>query len=360
MALYKSTELTNRTVKTISQFQSGEIKPVSTGIDHLDKVLMGGLLPGTILGIVARSQHGKSFDLERIQRHLLKTQPDVVLVNGNYELNFFKILIRDICQRTGKTMDEVLFNQPTEEDLKKLLEICETHRNENIYYQNEPVSSDTFFQDIKTTIEKHPNQKIVVTIDNLENILETKGSQKSSIDAFLTQINVLKDMHPFICFIILNQMNDNYILRKDNIKTQRPVESDIYSSGQFYKLCDVVYIKMLPWRVGIQDNFMMFGKDSYEWLEDFKLYASNGKTASFDPVGVAYYFYLKRRNADVKDIQDVFAERIFKATDTNFKMSYDKETTKKELPTLDLSDNDYKTGRDIDVSKLDLTNIFDK
>ena len=80
MALYKSTELTNKTVKLISKFQSGEVKPISTGIEHLDKVLMGGLLPGTIVGIIARSQHGKSYDLERIQRHLLKTQKDVSLL----------------------------------------------------------------------------------------------------------------------------------------------------------------------------------------------------------------------------------------------------------------------------------------
>ena len=45
---------------------------------------------------------------------------------------------------------------------------------------------------MKSIIEKYPNKKIIVTIDNLENILETKGSQKSSMDAFLTKINILK------------------------------------------------------------------------------------------------------------------------------------------------------------------------
>ena len=354
MALYKSTELTNKTVKLISKFQSGEVKPISTGIEHLDKVLMGGLLPGTIVGIIARSQHGKSYDLERIQRHLLKTQKDVVVVNGNYELNFFKILVRDICQKTGKTMDEVLFNNPSIEELKQLSEICEVHRNDNVYYQNEPVSPDTFFNDIKTVIENHPDQKIVVTIDNLENILDSKGSQKSSIDAFLTQINVLKDMHPFIAFIILNQMNDNYILRKDNIKTQKPIESDIYSSGQLIKLCDVLYIKMLPWRLGIQEKFMVFGKDMYEWLEDFKLYAPNGNTASFQPLGVGYYFYLKRRNADIKDVQDVFAERIFKPEETNFKI----QVAEEKAPQIEIPNFDYAMGRDIKPT-IDLTEAFD-
>lgn len=360
MALYKSTELTNKTAVLINKFQTGKIKPISTGIEHLDKVLMGGLLPGTIIGIVARSQHGKSYDLERIQRHLLKENgDDLVVVNGNYELNFFKILVRDICQRTGKTMDEVLFNNPTVEELKELASICDIHRNDNIYYQNEPVSPDTFFEDIKQVIEMHPDKKIVVTIDNLENILETKGSQKSSMDAFLTKINVLKDMHHFISFIILNQMNDNFILRKDNLKTQRPLESDVYGSGQLLKLCDVLYIKMLPWKAGIKDKFMVFGAESYEWLEEFKLVDDNGKTASFDPIGVGYYFYLKRRNADIKDIQDVFAERIFKPNETNFKMATDeapKQSSPITVPTFDFSMPTLETPPPI--TPISLTDAF--
>lgn len=320
MALHKSKDLTNKTVSLINKFQSGEIKPISTGIEHLDKTLSGGLLPGTIIGIVARSQHGKSYDLERIQRHILSENEDIVMCIGNYELNFFKILIRDICQRTGKTMEEVLFNSPSIEDLTKMKDICDVHRNENIYYQNEPVSPDVFFKDVKQVIDLHPDKKIVVTVDNLENILDTKNSQKSSQDAFLTQINILKDMHPFICFVILNQMNDNYILRKEDIKKQRPLESDIYGSSQLLKLCDVLYVKILPWRLGIQDKFMAFNEKSYEWLDEFKITDVGSKYCSFDPIGIAYYFYLKRRNADIKDIQDMFAERIFKKDETNFKI----------------------------------------
>jgi len=146
-------------------------------------------------------------------------------------------------------------------------------------------------------------KKLLVTIDNLENILDTKGSQKSSIDAFLTQVNRLKDMHWFISFLILNQLNDNILSRIDNPKNHKPVESDIYSSGQFYKLCDVVYVKVLPWRLHIKDKFMVFPNHAYEWLEEFKLY--NGNNASFDPIGCAYYFYLKRRGADIKDTKDM-------------------------------------------------------
>ncbi len=315
MALYRSTALTNKTIALIADFQSGKVKPISTGISHLNKACFGGLTPSLIVGICARSFAGKTFDLERIQSHIKENEPDVVMINGNYELNFFKILLRDIAQKTNKTQAEILYNNPTAEELIELGKICDIHRNDNIYYQNEPVTPEQFFEDVKSIIDAFPNKKIVVTVDNLENILDTKGSQKSSIDSFLTQINRLKDMHWFISFIILNQLNDNILQRLDNPKQHKPKESDIYSSGQFYKLCDVLYVKVLPWRMHLTDKFMVFAKEAYEWLEDFKIYG-NGNTASFDPIGAAYYFYLKRRGSDVKDMQDVFAERIFKNQET--------------------------------------------
>jgi len=311
MALYKSTTLTDQTVKTIADFQSGKIQPITLGIPHLDKACLGGLTPSFILGLAARSFSGKTYDLERIQSHIRKEHSDVVMVNANWELGFFKILLRDIAQKTNLTQEEILYKAPTKEQLIELAKICDVHRNDNIYYQNEPVSPETFFEDIKSVIDTHPNQRIVVTIDNLENVLDTKNNQKSSIDSLLTQINRLKDMHWFISFIVLNQLNDNILQRIDNPKQHKPIERDLYSSGQYFKLCDVVYVKVLPWRMHITDKFMVFNKDAYSWLDEFKIYG-NGNTASFEPFGVAYYFYLKRRGSNVKDVQDVYAERIFK------------------------------------------------
>lgn len=326
MALYKSTDLTNKTIKLIGDFQSGKVRPITTGIEHLDKACGKGLTPSLIVGITARSFSGKTYDLERIQSHIRKNHPDVIQMHANWELNFFKILLRDISQKTGKSQAEILYDNPTTEDLVKLKEICDVHRNDNIYYQNEPTSADVFFEDVKKLIDMYPNERLLVTVDNIENILDSKNNQKSSIDAFLTTVNRLKDMHWFISFVILNQLNDNILMRIDNPKQHKPKESDIYSSGQYYKLCDVLYVKVLPWRLHIVDKFMVFAKQAYSWLEDFKLYGSTN-TASFEPNGVAYYFYLKRRGSDVKDTQDVFAERIFKVEDT------DKPTKSIQTPT---------------------------
>lgn len=347
MALKKSTDLTNKTVKLIRDFQSGKIKPIPTGIDHLDKSSLGGLTPSLIVGICARSFHGKTYDLERIQSHILENNPDVVMMHGNYELNFFKILVRDICQKTGKTMDEILYNNPSIEDLKKLKATCEVHRNDNVYYQNEPVTGDEFYNDVKGLIDKYPNKKIVVTIDNLENILESKGSQKSSVDYFLTQINRLKDMHWFISFIILNQLNDNILERLDNPKKHKPIERDIYGSGQLFKLCDVLVTKVMPWRMHLTDKFMVFGKSAYPWLEEFKL-EGNKNTDSFDPVGIAYYFYLKRRGVDIKNNRDVFAERVFEREDVE---GFENVKPSEQFPPIPEFEDPFKGVNPIDTTK---------
>ena len=133
--LYKSSQLTDQTIKTINDFQSGKIQPITLGIPHLDKACLGGLTPSFILGLAARSFSGKTFDLERIQSHIRKEHPDVVMVNANWELGFFKILLRDIAQKTGLTQEEILYKAPTKEQLIELGQICDVHRNENIYYQ---------------------------------------------------------------------------------------------------------------------------------------------------------------------------------------------------------------------------------
>jgi hypothetical protein len=325
MPLKTSKTLTDETVRLIKKFKSGELKPIPTGIDHLDESLLGGLLPGTVLGIVGRSGHGKSYDSEEIQRNILK-DPEIIYINCNWEMSHFKLLVRDISFRSGESVKQVLFDPLTAENTSKLKEICDAHRRENVFYQNEPVTAEVFNEDIENIVALYPNSKIVVSIDNLENILNSAGGQKQSMDLLLSKVNRLKNIHWFICFIILNQMNQNYVLRIEDIRKQRPIESDVYGSDQLLKLCDVLYVKVIPWKLGITEKFMVFGKDMYDWLEDFKIYDDTKDTANFDPFGTAFYFYLKlRQPPDEKNIQDVFAKKMFSRDETRIPIEKPKE-----------------------------------
>lgn len=317
MAIKQSRELVDTSVKTLAKFQSGELKPLKTGKAHLDEALLGGLLPSTVLGICARPTHGKTHDIEEIERNILrearKENDDVVLLRCNWEMEHFKLLVRDLSAQTGKSVKKILFEEQSAEDKVRFKEICDGHRDPNILYQDEPVSDQEFAKDVEQLITSYPAHKIIVTIDNLENVLDVKNNQKKSMDAILYQINRLKKIHPFICFVILNQLNDDYLERMHDIKRQRPIEKDIYGTGQLIKLCDVLYIKIIPAKLGIVDKFMVFGKKQYHWLSDHKISSTtSSKVASFDPFGKVFYFYLKLRQVDnPKDIRDVHIETMY-------------------------------------------------
>ena len=127
MGLKTSKDLTIETVKLINKFKTKQLVPISTGISHLDDALLGGLLPGTVVGIVARSQHGKTYDSERITRHIMNNNKDIIYINCNWEMSHFKLLIRDIAIRTGDSYKSVLFDELTEAKRSEFKEICDIH-----------------------------------------------------------------------------------------------------------------------------------------------------------------------------------------------------------------------------------------
>jgi len=331
MAIRTGKEVTDEAVETLVQLQSGEITPISTGKPHLDEVMLGGFLPGTVLGIVARSGHGKTYELEGIQRHIMMNDPDVVLLQCAWELEVLKLLTRDIAYRTKKSTKEVMFEKPEGNDLAEFKKVCDTFRNPNMYFQNEPVSSDEFSEDIMQLILNNKDKKILVTIDNLENVLNTEGSQKASMDKLLYTVNILKKRHPFICFIVLDQANNEITKRVGDPKSHKPMESDVYGTDQLLKLCDVLLFKIIPTKLGIYDKFMVFGKDRYDWLEEFKLPAGSS-TTSFDPFGCVFFFYLKIRQVeDEKTIKDLHITRMYTREDCGMKpVGY---TSKPQFPS---------------------------
>lgn len=314
MALKTGKQATNEAVKTLVKLQSGELQPIPTGDEELDEMLLGGLLPGTVLGIAARSGHGKTHDLEKIQRAIVDHDSDIVVCQCNWELEVLKLLTRDLAIRGKKTAKEIMFEQQEGDMLKMFKDTCDKMRGDNMYFQDEPSSASEFESDIMGLIEANKGKRIVVTIDNLENILDTEGSQKASMDKLLKTINVLKKRHFFISFVVLNQANNKLTERADNPKRHRPMEDCIYGTDQFFKLCDVVLFKVIPTKLGIYDKFMVFGGDRYDWLEEYKV-ESGSNAMAFDPFGCVFRFYLKHRRVGENNVKDLFVERMYTRED---------------------------------------------
>lgn len=309
MPIKKSRALIDSAVRTLYQFQTGKVQLIKTNIHHLDEKLMGGLKPADVLTIVGESQHGKTHLLEKIERELIKQ--DVLLVRCAWELEPFKLLVRKLASELNVSATEIINEIPTEEMMPLYKEICEAERSENILYQDEPVSPQVFTEDIEQIMVDNPDRRIVVTVDNLENVLNT-GDQKKTMDAITYAVNVLKKKHPFICFILLNQMNRKWMERANDPRQHEPRTSDIYGTGAIYKMSDVVVAVAIPYLIGISDKYMVFPKFKYEYLDEYKVNGSpSAKTASFEPYGRAFYHYLKDRNlGDLTGERNIFIDQF--------------------------------------------------
>lgn len=309
MSIKKSKHLIDAAVKTLYGFQTGTIPLIPTKISHLDEKLNGGFKPADVLGIVGRSGHGKTHLLERIERELIKQ--DILLVRAAWELEPLKLLIRRLAHELDVPASEIIKTVPQDEMLVKYKQICQEERSENILYQDEPVSPQVFEQDLEWIVETFPDKKICFTLDNLENVLNS-GDQKKTMDDIIYIINVYKKKHPFLFFIIINQMNREILGRSSDPRQHAPRPSDIYGSGALFKICDVIIASHIPYMLGIDDKYMVFSKYKYDYLLDHKISSSpSAKTASFDPYGRVFYHYLKDRNlADLTRDNDIFIEQF--------------------------------------------------
>lgn len=299
-------------VKQINSFQKGLIKPISTGIPMWDLHLMGGFTPSTIAGIVGLSGMGKSYELERILSNIEDNYGDnIVHIKCIWELSLLKIVVREMAKISGKNIREVLSKTPENEVSNLYKQVCDRYRRKNKFIQPLPLGAEEFYNDIKEKIKLYPSTPIFVSIDNLQNCLIEKGTEKESIDQILQKINFLIKEHPFIFFLIVNQQNDNYFDRIDNPKRHPIIPKDIYSSSYYYKLCDTIVAKILPHRLGIE-KFMVFNNHRYNYIDDkFKNVGAN--TSTFKGYGNIFFQFLKSRDigCDEYDVQDLFVEKLF-------------------------------------------------
>ena len=314
MAIKTGKQVTKVAIDKIKSFQSGELKPIVTRDPELNDMLLGGFLPATILGIVARSSHGKTFKLEEIQDDILELNDNVAMLQCNWELEVEKLIVRDVSHYTGRSAKSILLEEPDGQIKDAINRTYKKFARDNMYFQDEPVSPETFNTDVLQFLANNKDKRVIITIDNMENLLVGPKGQKATMDELLKNINILKKSHPFVAFIILNQANNDITKRTEDPRGHRPKSSDIYGSDALFKLCDVVLFKVIPYKLGIQEKFMVFGKDSYSWLEEHKL-PGIGNTRSFDPVGKSFDFYLKHRRIGEKNVPDVFVTQMFTRED---------------------------------------------
>jgi len=310
--LIKSKDEVGNTIKQISEFQNGNILPLKTGIEHLDMHLLGGLTPSIKVGICAMSGFGKTHFLEDLLTGLSKhnDMSDVVFLQCNWEIPQFKQILRDLSRSTGKSVKDVLFSPPSKEDITIYSEVTAKYKADNLYIQKRPSTPLEFYNDAMELVEKYKESKIIISIDNLENVLVESGNQQAEMVKVLSYINQISMAHSHVSFLILNQMNRSLAQRTEPMQ-QFPQEQDIFGTGAFFKLCDVILGIHMPFKLGLKE-YGVFSTNRYKYIDDSFKKKGTGKNSKFKAGGNIFYHYLKSRDIALEyDIQDLFVEKIF-------------------------------------------------
>jgi archaellum biogenesis ATPase FlaH len=307
-------------VALIKRFQSGEITPIDTGNEWINRHALGGLLPGTILTIGGMSNHGKTHLMSNIESHILSTQKDVKLIRCNWESNVYKLIVRRMKAETGMKMSEILFNEFTGEEARIFEKIISEERSEQVMYMEEPEKADVFLNELGELLQQPEarDSKVLVSIDHVG---LTPGREKAAQDALFESMNALKKSHPFLCFLPLIQMRRDGILQRiDNPNTHYPQQVDFYGTDQLFQLSDLVLAVFQPARLGIQDRYMLFKQDDYEYLrkKDLSFFTDYGTNSSaFVPEGNIFYHAVKSRDIDdLSDFQGVWVEQLYEKKDS--------------------------------------------
>lgn len=301
--LEQSVEDINETVKLLSAYQHKEITPLSSGIDHLDKMCLGGLYPDLIVAIGARSANGKSYTLNRIRKSILSNPDDIGVLFYNLEMPFLSLLLIELKKELGKPLKYLMNNPPTAEELPYYKNVTNQFRDPRLTKIDRTMSPEDFYRCTKTYIEKNLHRKQIFVL--LDHIGIISGTNKvESIHQTMEYINMLKLEYPRkLTFIVLCQLNRSVEEKMKpgvNPLNRRLSSSDIYSSDSILFFADIVMGQIIPQIFNLKE-FCSVRRDKYPHLEEHVYYEdimSPKDYVRLNPDNRVYYDYLKVRLED--------------------------------------------------------------
>jgi len=317
--LEHSVENVNSTVRFLTSLQKKEIVPISSGIDHLDKICLGGLLPDLCISVVSRSGSGKTYTINRIRKAIMQNQgDDIGVLLWNLEMPFFTLLLVELKKALKKPLKWIVSNLPTDDEKPLYRKVADEFRDKRLTKIDEAVTPDEFYEVTKAYIEKNKDKRqLFIMLDHIGII---KGKNKTeSVGETVEHTNRLKLEYPgLLTFIILGQLNREIESRwkqeKTDPKSLSPLTSDVFSSDQLLFFSDVVMAQVIPQNVNME-QYVPVNKERYSYLNKHFIDGNNPTSEYVRLKGVnrIYYHYLKVRLQDGEptiycDILDTEAE----------------------------------------------------
>lgn len=313
--IVESKYLVEEALKRLNKIQTGKLKPIKFSKPFVNEVLLGGLLPGVIIGIAGMSGSGKSYFLQGLEDDIFNEElnpdcKDYVLLRNNFEMSVFKLLMRELKQGLNTNMAEILSRPFTETEKDVVKEIYEKETNPNVYYLQNPPSPTEWFEKMKSFCEQHKDKKqIIISIDHIALIKQTSLGKKDGIDNLIESINQLRQLYNNVSFIILSQLNRN-IEDRDNPRNSAPRKGDLYQSDFLFQISDVIIVVHNPYKLGLQEH-MVVGRDQYHKYNNFKKDTTKNAT-TFLTKGNLFYHIIKMREDENGAISNLHIERLYK------------------------------------------------
>lgn len=315
MPIKQVKNLVNSEVKNLIKYQSGEIRPVATGRDHIDDTL-SGLLPGDIVVVAGASGSGKTFELQTMRENIMNidlnpSAENYVFLDYSFEMKLFNLILRGLNKELGKSKKDILLQKfdDTEKPLAK--RYMDTLRDPRFWIEENVCTPEKFLEASKEFLNMHKDkERVFIAIDHMALFKNSEGGKKDTIDAAGEAINQLKREYKNAIFILLSQLNRQILGRiADNDNNSAPNRSDLYQSDTMFHLADYLIVIQNAHRLGI-NQYMKIDPSRFEHLQEhFTEPTGRSGKVSFLTLGRMFYHVLKIREGDVV-FNDIYIEII--------------------------------------------------
>lgn len=298
-------------IEFIKSIQTGERKLVRTNRPWLDTI--AGILPQSVITIVATSFGGKSTELENLKADIMNIDinPNAnqyVWLSHSLEMSPVSTALRDIRKELKKSFKDILQEEFSEEEKNKVNDYYKEKKDGRFFVNYEASTPDEFFKDVTQFLEEHKDKEAVfIDVDHAALMKSSQDGKKSAIDGLGEHINTLKLKFKNAYFIILSQLNRNLDARiQEKSNMMRILRSDIYQSDTLFHLSDYLYGLQNAYWLGVEQyrkiNPERYPNLAHRFTEEED---KNGKV-SLITKGCIFVEVLKDRTADNFEYIDLF------------------------------------------------------
>lgn len=302
----------------VEKRRTGEERSLKTKWDKLNKTLMGGIEPNTILTIGGMSGSGKSALLNMITFDLFdcNQEEDLIVLNFSFEMLSRNQIARKVSSRLKLTTSQIFsaYNPLTEHASTLVRNTAYGLTKLPVYYVDTPSDVETISNTIKYFQDTVAKDKwLIVTLDHA---LLVKGAQRETIPtlAELMQTFIAAKKVGKTTILLLSQLNREIEKpeRRNNALLHYPNRSDLSSYDGLYQGSDYVMVIHRPELLNIPDG--MYGIHHLPTKDMIYLHVI--KTREGEPRILKFLNDLKHNNLLEPPTDDAQTEIKFKETKT--------------------------------------------